>query len=369
MKKAVIILPTYNEVSTLGSLIDQIFEVTSNLNNWQVQVLVVDSKSTDGTQSKVRSLIKKYSDRLYMIEMEKEGLGKAYIKGFNFVLEKLSPYVIFEMDADLSHDPKDLPLFLKKIEAGADFVIGSRYMKGGSIPSNWSFHRKAFSVIGNLIARIGFMKLKITEWTNGYRAIKVWLIKSIIPEMDKYSGYVFQVAFLDKTIKRGAYVEQVPVQFKDREHGVSKINSFQYIWQTLLYILMHSSFIKYVIVGLVGFAIDFGLSYLFIERIRWVVWAATLLSTETAIVSNFILNNFWSFSYKKLEHKVSAYLPSFLKFNLVSSGSIFIQVVGVQLLVTLLGKQWWYIYKVFIIAFIIIPYSYILYNKFIWKEK
>ncbi len=369
MKKAIIILPTYNESVTISSLIKKIFEVADTIKNWQIEVLVVDSKSTDDTQKNVKALIRSYQNRLHIIEMEKEGLGKAYITGFKFAIDNFSPFVLFEMDADWSHDPEDIPAFLTKIESGADFVIGSRYMKGGSIPSNWSWHRKIFSIFGNLIARVGFMKPKVSEWTNGYRVIKVWLVKSIIPEMNTYSGYVFQVAFLDKTIKKGAYVEQIPVQFKDREHGSSKIDSFQYIWQTLLYVLLHSPFIKYVIVGLIGFAIDFGLSYFFIEKIHWVVWTATLLSTETAIISNFILNNYWSFAHKKLEHRIGAIVPSFLKFNLVSSGSILIQVVGVSLLATFIGKQWWYVYKVFIIAFIIIPYSYILYNKFIWKEK
>lgn len=369
MKKAVIILPTYNESSSIQSLIEKIFNVAKNITNWEIEVLVVDSKSADDTQMFVKKLIKKYSGKLHLLEMEKEGLGKAYITGFNFALVHYSPYIIFEMDADWSHDPKDIPEFLKKIEKGADFVIGSRYMKGGSIPSNWSWYRKLFSVFGNLVARLGFMKLKITEWTNGYRAIKSWLIKEIIPEMNKYSGYVFQVAFLDKTLKKGAYVEQIPVQFKDREHGISKINSFQYIWQTLLYVFMNSSFIKYVIVGFIGFGIDFGLSYLFIEKMHSVIWIATLISTETSIISNYLFNNFWSFAHKRIEHKVSAYLGSFLKFNLVSSGSILIQVVGVTLAIHFMGQKLWYIYKVLIIAFIVIPYSYIFYNKFIWKEK
>jgi len=368
MKRAVIILPTYNESLNIQSLIESIFKVAKEIPNWELQILVVDSRSTDDTGTIVKRLTKTYPS-LKLLVVEKEGLGKAYVHGFTYVLNHLNPFVVFEMDADWSHNPKDIPQFLHKIEKGADFVIGSRYMKGGSIPQNWSWYRKIFSIFGNLIARIGFMKPKITEWTNGFRSIKVWLIKAIIPEMDKYSGYVFQVAFLDKALKKDAYIEQVPIQFKDRTKGVSKINSFQYIWQTLLYVFLNSSFIKFVIVGLIGFGIDFGLSFFFIEKAHWVVWAATFLSTETAIVSNFLFNNFWSFSHKKLEHRLSAYIPSFLKFNLVSSGSILIQVVGVQLLVNIFGRHLWYFYKVLIITFIIIPYSYILYNKFIWKKK
>lgn len=369
MKRAVIVLPTYNESGNIKSLVERIFQVTSSIANWDIHVLVVDSKSSDGTALIVKKLIKAFPRNLHFLEMEKEGLGKAYATGFNYAISHFAPFVMFEMDADWSHDPKEIPNFLAKIEKGADFVIGSRYMKGGSIPSNWSFYRKLFSFSANLFARLGFMKLKITEWTNGYRAMKSWLIKDIIPELSNYSGYVFQVAFLDQTLKRKAYVEQIPIQFKDREEGKSKINSFQYIWQTIVYVLTYSSFIRYVIVGLIGFGIDFGISYLLIEKIGVVIWIATLASTEVSIVSNFLFNNFWSFSHKKLEHKLGSYIPSFIKFNLVSSGSILIQVVGVSLLSHFFGQKLWIIYKILVIAFVVVPYSYIFYNKFIWKEK
>jgi dolichol-phosphate mannosyltransferase len=99
------------------------------------------------------------------------------------------------------------------------------------------------------------------------------------------------------------------------------------------------------------------------------VWLGTLVSTEAAIVSNFLLNNFWSFAHKKVESKGLSYVWNFLKFNLVSSGSVIIQTVGLQILSNIFGKEHWYIYKVVIIFFVIIPYSYILYNKFIWKDK
>ena len=124
-----------------------------------------------------------------------------------------------------------------------------------------------------------------------------------------------------------------------------------------------------VVVGLIGFAIDFGLSYLGIQKMHLTVWIATVLSTETAIVSNFLLNNFWSFRHKKIEAGGGGILSGFLKFNVVSSGSIVIQAVGMQILTSIFGTQLWYLYKVLIIALVIIPYSYILYNKVIWKSK
>lgn len=368
MRKLAVILPTYNEEKNILKLIEGIFANEKKLPNWEIHVIVVDSSSPDQTQAIVLALIEKYP-KLHLLRTKKEGLGKAYVQGFTSALERLNLYLIFEMDADMSHNPKEIPHFVQKIEQGADFVIGSRYMKGGSIPKNWPIQRKIYSTVANLYVRFAFMKLKITDWTSGYRAIKSWLVKNAIDQVKDYSGYVFQVALLDFAVKNKSHIEEVPIQFIDRIHGKSKINSFQYIIQTLFYVLSHSSFIKYAIVGLIGFTIDFGISYIGIEKLALQVWIATLISTEISIISNFLLNNFWSFSHKKLEHTIRSYLPNFLKFNLVSSGSIVIQTVGVQLLTMFFARKFWYIYKVCIIAFIIIPYSYILYNKFIWKDK
>lgn len=368
MRKAVIVMPTYNEAANIEKTLTKVFEVTSDIPNWDVEVLVVDSSSPDKTADVVENLLKKYR-KLHLLVTKKEGLGKAYTDGFKHALDELKPFVIFEMDADFSHDPKKIPEFLRAIEKGSDFVIGSRYMKGGSIPKDWGLHRKFFSVIGNYIIRLGFMKLSITDWTTGYRAVKSYIIKDSLPHITKYSGYVFQVALLDFALKQKARISEIPITFKDREHGESKINFPQYMSRTLWYIFQHSSFVKFVIVGLLGFVVDFGISYLMLEQAQWKVWKATLLSTEVAIICNFLLNNFWSFSHKKLESKLSVYLKNFFKFNAVSSGSVAIQTIGLQLLTTFLGRQYWIFYKIGIIAFIIIPYSYLLYNKLIWKEK
>lgn len=368
MKKAAIILPTYNEEGTIEDVTKGIFDQNKKVPSWEIHVVVVDSNSSDKTQEIVINLIKKYP-KLHLIKTKKEGLGKAYIEGFHITLEKLNPYLIFEMDADLSHDPDKIPDFLKKIEEGADFVIGSRYIKGGSIPKEWALHRKIFSIIGNLIIKFGFLNLKVTDWTSGFRAIKSWIVKSAQPYVNSYSGYVFQVALLDHAIKQGANVKEVPINFKDREKGVSKINAPQYIFHTLLYVFTHSSFVKFVIVGAIGFIIDFGIFYSLTKFGLVTSWQANLLSTESAVISNFLLNNFWSFSHKKIDHSKSSYFWNFFKFNLVSSGNIIIQTVGVEILKALFGPQLLYVYKVAIIIFVVIPYSYFFYNKLIWKKK
>ena len=367
MKKAFIVLPTYNEAGNIEKLIEKIFLQQEKTKIWEINILVVDSQSTDGTEKIVKKLQKRYS-HLYLLSTPKQGLGKAYIDGFSYVIEKFNPYLVFEMDADLSHDPHLIPQFLEKIEKGADFVIGSRYIKGGSIPKEWGLHRKIFSIIGNLIARFGFMKLKITDWTSGYRAIKAWLIKQALPYLKNYSGYVFQIAFVDFAIKNKAKIEETPLNFFERKYGVSKINSPQYITQTLIYIFLNSSFIKFVVVGFLGFLIDFAILYFFINKIHipsTKIWLAQAISAEAAIINNFVLNNFWSFAHKKITNN---FFLSFLKFNFISLGSIIIQMVLLQLSVNIFGKSLWVLYKILIIALIIIPYSYILYNKVIWKK-
>jgi len=378
MKKAVIIIPTYNEKTNVIKLLNQINETTKTILNWTIELLIVDSNSPDNTAEAIK-ILQKNNSHIHLLETPKEGLGKAYVTGFTYAIEHLKPYVIFEMDADLSHNPADIPNFLIQIEKGADFVIGSRYIKGGSIPSNWGIHRKLFSIFANLFVRFGFMKLTITDWTDGFRAIKVWVIQKALNHIKDYSGYVFQIALLDFAVINKAHIKEIPIKFIDRKEGISKINSLQYILQTFWYVLSHSSFIKFVIVGSFGFVIDFTFAYLFINLVHYPKVQSNMLSAEIAIICNFFLNNFWSFKHKQIYGGLFTYLKKFVIFNTVSLGSIVIQGGGLWILLSIFGDKQllllgagipsWIIYKVSIIAFLIIPYSYILYNKIIWKNK
>lgn len=377
MKTAVIIVPTYNEVGNIKNLIDQLFVVSKTITKWDIHIMVIDSSSPDKTGELVEKM-KEIYPKLHLVRTKKEGLGKAYIHGFTQAIEKLNPYVLFEMDADLSHNPKEIPQFLEKIEKGADFVVGSRYIKGGSIPSSWGLHRKIFSVCGNLIVRFGFMRLKVTDWTNGFRAIKVWVVKASLDHIKNYADYVFQIAFLDHAYNQKAVIKEIPINFIDRTEGESKINSTQYIVQMLLYIFTHSSFIKFMITGFLGFGVDFGFAYFFITILHIAKANANMLSAEVAIISNFLINNFWSFKDKKIVGGMFGYVKKFVLFNFVASGSIVIQGVGLSLMLYFFGDKIislgivsvssWIAYKVFIIALVIIPYSYLLYNKVIWKR-
>lgn len=368
MKRAVIILPTFNERENLLTLIPKIFESTQKIPNWQVEILVVDDYSPDKTAEAVSDFKKKYSN-LHLILNKKEGLGKAYIKGFSYALEHFKPDLIFEMDADWSHDPNLIPSFLSEIDNGADFVIGSRYIEGGSIPDDWGLHRKIFSFFGNFIIRLGFMQPGLHDWTSGFRAINSQFIKDALFHLKNYNGYVFQVAILDMAKKKGLKITEIPINFINRKLGQSKINSLQFSINTCIYVFKNSSFIKYFLVGMVGASVDFGLSFIMIEKLKMVIWLSTVISSEVALIFNFLLNNFWSFAHKKIDSKFSSYINNFARFNLVGIGSVIIQALSLHVLTTLLPKNFWYVYKALVIVFLIIPYSYFMYNYFIWKEK
>ncbi|MCK5123187.1 MAG: glycosyltransferase [Candidatus Pacebacteria bacterium] len=155
---------------------------------------------------------------------EKEGLGKAYIRGFNYAIKKLKADFVFEMDADFSHNPLDIPRFLEAVENGYDFVIGSRYTEGGSIPNNWGFVRKLNSKFGNIFARFIAGLCRVKDCTAGYRCISTKIIKKIDLENLNATGYSFQMNLLYEAIRIKAKVKEIPVDFIDREFGESKIS-------------------------------------------------------------------------------------------------------------------------------------------------
>lgn len=377
MKKAVIVIPTYNEKRGVSELIPLIFKTVEHVKNWNVEVLVADDSSPDGTADAVRELQKSYPSKLHLqVNTKKAGLGQAYLNAFAHTIEKHKPDVIFEMDGDGQHPADILPDFLAKIDEGADFVIGSRYIPGGSIPSHWSLWRKFTSVVGNIVAQVLFMNFKLRDWTSGYRCIKSSYLNTIASDMKGYTGYVFQIALLDKAIKKNLIIAETPLNFTDRLNGESKMQSFQFMFDTLFYIFRHSSFIRFALTGVIGAVVDFGTAYGLIALTTLSKPTANALSAETAIISNFLINNYWSFKHKKLK---SSRLKGLLKFNLIASGAIFIQWFGMKTTLSMFGDHTyhlsiisipsWMLYKALIIALFVIPYSYFMYNKIVWKDE
>jgi len=218
--KCCIVLPTYNERDNIGKLLKTLLEIFDTIKDFDMNVLVVDDNSPDGTQEVVKKFLK--GKRVSMITGEKHGLGAAYIRGFKHAIEKLKADVLFEMDADFSHDPKDIPKFLKEIKNGYGFVIGSRYIPGGDTP-DWGFDRKLISSGGNFFARVIAGLYKVKDCTSGYRAIRSSLIKKINLNNLKVKGYSFQMNLLYEAVKNKAKIKEVPIIFVDRHVGTSKI--------------------------------------------------------------------------------------------------------------------------------------------------
>ena len=330
LSKVVIIIPTYNEVGNVKAVTQALHKVFKELKSYSCQILFVDDNSPDGTSKIVFSLASQYSFVHLLLNKRKGGLGHAYKKGMLYALDRMKADIIFEFDADLSHDPTKIPAMLVKLEQGADLVLGSRYIPGGSIPEHWGFHRKFLSVGGNLFIQFIMLNRAIRDWTTGYRAIKRQVVETIVPELrgQRFSGYTWQIGFLIKTIQRGYKVAEVPLNFHDRTIGKSKLGP-EYIINNLLFImrlrmrdLFNNRIFKFVMVGGLGSLIQFTFLYLY-RMIIPVFQLAFFLSIETAIVSNFIWSNLWTFADRKLK---PAQIPGkFLQFNLASAGSILIQ--------------------------------------------
>lgn len=364
MKKVVLILPTYNERENVGTLISAIVDVFHKLTDYSLHILVVDDYSPDGTAELVQKLSRK-NKNITVVSKNKEGLGAAYVFGMDYALSKLAPDLLVQMDADWSHNPLLLPEFVKEIEKGADFVIGSRYIAGGSIPGNWGLHRKIYSIVGNSVVRFGLGKLSPLDWTSGYRMMKTPVYRKVAEGLGAYSGYTFQVAFLHRVKRAGFKIVEVPLQFIDRVHGKSKIAPSEYIYNLLLYILNNSTMLKYLVVGTIGFSVQTVVAKLLVE-LKLFAGAAVGVGSFMAIVTNFLGNNLWTFSHKRI-YGVGNILKKFVHFFVTSIGALIIQVVVVSAGVLIFGGDAWFLLMVFAIVFLVIPYNVFIYNKFIWK--
>lgn len=238
MERAIIIIPTYNEKQNIEKLLPQLIEVSKKVKNWKLQILVVDDSSPDGTAQVVENLIRKNKNIHLLVRTKKVGLGAAYLAGMKEAFEKMDADVVITMDADLSHNPKYVPDFLKCLDQGADLVIGSRYIKGGSIPTEWAIHRKVYSVVGNKVASFILGTNKINDWTSGYRAIRKEVYKKVLKQVvgKITQGYTFNMSFAYNALVNGFTATHVPIQFPDRTAGKSKLG-LEYLIHTPIFLI------------------------------------------------------------------------------------------------------------------------------------
>jgi len=221
--KALIIIPTYNESENVSRLIEEIFSFQK-----EVHILFVDDNSPDGTASIIKK-IQKENNQVHLLERPgKLGLGTAYLTGFKYALGKGYDY-IFEMDADFSHDPKEIPNFLKAI-AEYDLVLGSRYKRGVNVV-NWSMRRLMLSFFANMYTRI-VTGLPIRDATGGFKCFRREVLEAIDFNKIKSSGYSFQIEVSFKAWRKGFLIQEIPIIFIDRQAGVSKISK-NIMWEAL----------------------------------------------------------------------------------------------------------------------------------------
>lgn len=216
---SIVIIPTYNEIENIEKIIRAVFGLEKKFD-----ILIIDDGSPDGTAAKVKELMsQEFNGRLHLLERSgKLGLGTAYIKGFKWALERDYEY-IFEMDADFSHDPKDLPrLYAACHDEGYDVAIGSRYVSGVNVV-NWPIGRVLMSYFASKYVR-SITGFKVNDTTAGFKCYKRRVLETIELDKIRFKGYAFQIEMKYTAYKIGFKIKEVPVIFVNRREGVSKMS-------------------------------------------------------------------------------------------------------------------------------------------------
>lgn len=215
-EKSLVIIPTYNEIDN----IEKVLNTLINLKIPNIDILVIDDNSPDGTADLIERYSKNHPQVSIIKRVAKMGLGTAYIRGFKYAIENGYDY-IFEMDADSSHDPNEIPNFLKAVEK-ADLVIGSRYVTGVNV-INWPLSRLFISVMANKYSQI-ITGMPIHDCTSGFKCFKRKVLKAIPLDEISSSGYSFQIEMNFKAWKRDFIIKEIPIIFYDRTVGSSKMS-------------------------------------------------------------------------------------------------------------------------------------------------
>lgn len=215
-----IILPTYNERDNLEILVKKILKVL-NKESLSGNIIIIDDNSPDGTGKIAQKLSLTHPNQVFYIKRgQKQGLGSAYLVGFKKALELGAKY-IFEMDADLSHSPRDIPRFLKAMK-DYDLAIGSRYIPQGKI-ENWNINRKLISRGGTIYAKT-ILGLPINDLTSGFKCFRREVLEKIDLNNIQSDGYAFQIELTYKAAQRGFKIKEIPITFYERKAGISKFS-------------------------------------------------------------------------------------------------------------------------------------------------
>ena len=365
--KIVVVIPTYNERQNIGATIDGIEAIVPKLGpKHQLEILVIDDNSPDGTAEVVKAKGQEFGNVKLLTNQEKQGLGAAYVKAFKYAMAKLDADAVFEYDADGSHQPQYLPGMINELDKGADVVVGSRYVPGGSMPDNWGINRKLISYFGNLLARSVLWVWQYKDMTSGFRVTKTGWLKQVDLDNLLSRQFAYKIHLYYALYRLGAKIVEFPIDFIDRSKGKSKfprnniLDSLRVVF-TLRW-RQNEKLFKVLLVGGLGSVVQLIVYNLF--RLKMNLALAQNLSIETAIVSNFIFNNIWTFKEKGWS------LARFIKFNLSSFGSLIIQNIVLLGGVRLLGQSI-KIENILVTIGIIMGaiWNYLMYTRVVWKTK
>lgn len=351
-----IVIPIKNEAKNLNELVKTI----ASLNFKSYQIILIDDNSQDDTKKILKNLSKNHPIN-HIVRKNQTGYGSALKLG----LEKAkNSEIIATADGDLSYDIKKIPKLVAEIKKGNDIVIGSRYIPGGKI-KNWPFSRILISKLLKLFVSLS-LNTKVKDNTSGCRAYSSKALKAILPKI-RSNGYsvLEEILFIAK--KQNLKIKEIPITFQDRTRGASKANILKEslgLARTVLTLRKESliRFCKFLLVGASGILVNEGLLYILTEKAHWHYLLSGIVSIETSILSNFILNDLWTFNDKR-KHTFFARL---IRFNLARILTLLVN-LGLLWGFTLIGVNYLISNLIGIIAATLLAYS--LSSSWVWRKK
>lgn len=375
-----VIIPTYNEAGNIGKLIDELQTIFATKPEKEFNIVIVDDNSPDGTAQIIQAKNGSYNNIHLISRSGKMGLGSAYMEGFIFAMNELRADAVVEFDADFQHPPQTVAQLIDKLDEGYDFVMGSRHI-GGVSGEKRGILRSSLTNIGGLVARFvlffpGRYFRIVTDPTSGLRATRMQNIldRIVVERKHLYSkGFGYKMQTLSEILDMGVRYAEIPLYFDRRYSGHSKMTAttfLEVLWSCVRSRLHESNtvrFVRFAAVGTVGYIVNAFALYLVAMVSPWepLTWA---IATEIAIISNFLLNNHWTFSHTKIRG-ISRTLRKFAQFNMTSVGAIVIQAVFGSLGVYILGPEYRQLILPFTTLFLVMPYNWAMYNRVVWRSR
>ena len=362
--KTYIVIPTYNEAENIATLIQVIRSISEDF-----QLIIIDDNSPDGTAGIVEELTRTHRSIIIQQRPWKMGIGSAIRDGIKIALSFPECEYIITMDADLSHDPQDIAQLLKAADS-ADMVQGSRYIKGGRI-IGWSLYRRIISRVVNLLYKWLFgLSNEVTTFFRVYSR----KCAEVVVNSNCANQYYFSVASALVIKDFGFKVKEVPITFVNRRLGVSKLSrmaineSLSFMIRTFFYrrlVGKDNRFTKFCIVGLSGVLVNEGILWLLSGVLGIYYLYSAIVSIESSIISNFSLNNIWTFREKRVKHE--NFFAKFIKYNLSCLIGVGLNIV-ILWAVTEFFSVHYLISNLFGIAVAVI-WNYYVSVKWVWKKQ